>query len=100
LPTKRKTPLHSKKPDTKKPIAPQQDAPPVSPAESAGQIREILDRLFDGNAEEIVKTLADSGELTSQEMARMKDVFGKHAARHKKRGTHGSKGQNRTDQLT
>lgn len=51
---------------------------PVADREaSTRQIREILDRLFDGNAEEIVKSLADSGELTPEETARMKEVFRK-----------------------
>lgn len=77
MPKKRKAPARRGKPDIRKPIATQQEAPPFSPAESAGQIREILDRLFDGNAEEIVKTLADSGELTPPELARMKEVFRK-----------------------
>lgn len=52
--------------------------PPVQDRGAAAlQIRGILDRLFDGNAEEIVKSLADSGELTAEEMARMKEVFTK-----------------------
>lgn len=52
--------------------------PPIADRGAATrQIREILDRLFDGNAEEIVKSLADSGELTPAETARMKEVFAK-----------------------
>lgn len=56
----------------------------VSLRESAAQIREILDQLFDGNAEAIVESLADSGELTPEEMARMKEVFRKSKGSKKK----------------
>lgn len=62
-----------------------ENIPPVSDRRAATrQVREILDRLFDGNAEEIVKSLADSGELTPEETARMKEVFAKWKDRRKK----------------
>ena len=87
----KKTPKKTKKAETKStrpdpgPLQEEQEPQPVlSRAESSAQIREILDRLFDGNAAEIVKTLADSGELSPGEMARMKEVFAKSKGRRNK----------------
>lgn len=72
----------SKKP--KQLFIPSEPQPALSRAESAAQIREILDRLFDGNAEQIVKSLADSGDLSPEEMVRMKEVFTKGKSRKRK----------------
>jgi predicted transcriptional regulator len=51
--------------------------PPVDPAASAAAMRDLLNRLFDGNAEEIVAQLAESNQLSPEELARMKEIFRK-----------------------
>lgn len=48
---------------------------------SSEAVRDILNRMFDGSAEELVKSLAESNQLTPQELARMKEIFGKQGAR-------------------
>jgi predicted transcriptional regulator len=61
---------------------------PLAPPESASReaVRDILNRLFDNSAEEIVKSLADSNQLTPEEMARMNEIFGKHAKGKRRKG--------------
>jgi predicted transcriptional regulator len=49
-------------------------------------VRDILNRLFDNSAKEIVKSLADSNQLTPEEMARMNEIFGKHAKGKRRKG--------------
>ena len=39
-------------------------------------VRDILNRLFGDSAEKLVKTLADSNQLTPEEAARMNEIFG------------------------
>jgi len=53
------------------------------PDENASReaVRDILNRMFDGSAEELVKSLAESNQLTPQELARMKEIFGNPGAR-------------------
>ncbi len=48
---------------------------------SSEAVRDILNRMFDGSAEELVRSLAESNQLTPQEQARMKEIFGKQGAR-------------------
>jgi hypothetical protein len=39
-------------------------------------VRDILNRLFGDSAETLVKTLADSNQLTPEEAVRMNEIFG------------------------
>jgi predicted transcriptional regulator len=48
---------------------------------SGEAVRDILNRMFDGSAEELAKSLAESNQLTPQELARMKEIFGRPDAR-------------------
>jgi predicted transcriptional regulator len=57
-------------------------APPGNGSREA--VRDILNRLFGDSAESLVKSLADSNQLTPEEAARMNEIFGK-GAKHKKR---------------
>jgi BlaI family transcriptional regulator, penicillinase repressor len=49
-------------------------------------VRDILNRMFGGSAEELVQNLAESNQLTPQEMARMKEIFGKRTSSQRKPG--------------
>ena len=49
-------------------------APPQNGSHEA--VRDILNRLFGDSAEKLVKTLADSNQLTPEEAARMNEIFG------------------------
>ncbi len=53
----------------------------LAQADGNQTIRDILNRMFEGSAEELVKSLAESNQLTPQELARMKEIFGKPGAR-------------------
>lgn len=50
-------------------------APPQNGSHEA--VRDILNRLFGDSAEKLVRTLADSNQLTSEEEACMNEIFGK-----------------------
>jgi hypothetical protein len=50
-------------------------APPGNGSREA--VRDILNRLFGDSAEKLVRTLSDSNQLTSEEEARMNEIFGK-----------------------
>lgn len=53
----------------------------LAQADGNQTIRDILNRMFESSAEELVKSLAESNQLTPQELARMKEIFGKPDAR-------------------
>jgi hypothetical protein len=48
-------------------------------------VRDILNRLFGDSAESLVKSLADSNQLTPEEKARMNEIFGKQAKRRRRK---------------
>jgi len=59
------------------------EAPPDNRSREA--VRDILNRLFGRSAEKLVKSLADSNQLTPEEAARMKEIFGKRAKRKRRK---------------
>jgi predicted transcriptional regulator len=61
----------------------EQAVPPDNASREA--VRDILNRLFGRSAEKLVKSLADSNQLTPEEAARMKEVFGKRAKRRQRK---------------
>jgi predicted transcriptional regulator len=76
--------LRRKAKNTKKKVKRKSTAPVIrnvtaTPPDHASReaVRDILNRLFDNSAEELVKSLADSNQLTPEEMGRMNEVFGR-----------------------
>jgi predicted transcriptional regulator len=59
------------------------EAPPDNASREA--VRDILNRLFGRSAEKLVKSLADSNQLTPEEATRMKEIFGKRAKRKRRK---------------
>ena len=58
-------------------------APPENGSREA--VRDILNRLFGDSAESLVKSLADSNQLTPEEAARMNEIFCKQAKRRRRK---------------
>jgi predicted transcriptional regulator len=53
------------------------DSNMADPAASRAAVRDILNQLFGGEAKEIVQQLAESHQLTPEEIRRMKEIYGK-----------------------
>jgi predicted transcriptional regulator len=58
-------------------------APPENGSREA--VRDILNRLFGDSAESLVKSLADSNQLTPDEAARMNEIFGEQTKRKRRK---------------